>query len=509
MSHRNGNKGKSALSIGSRGSSRRSDRDKNQENYSSFRVQSREELNQDSEELINMKNDPSVRELLLRLEIERLQALEVARTYDCQYLEQENRKLNDQIEFQNEHIERIKNQLREEKDSHKLTKAELLEAKKGWQESTAILCPTSTVTPEPSAPIPGQQTKMDQIEDKLAVLERAYFDLKQKVESEKSTQKGSSPVQQNKAESSNDNKVFLITESNENNNDDSEDFEYHPQISPQKQEKTPPKQEPMVAQLKLNPNFKKNLPKTINIGQHKRSQTLLSEPNLTEAPLRRASKVVSEIESGFGTFRHTYSKENLEEKTPSNDNESESNEVIKFDRLQKSNIFSNQPMYLKNSLHSGFRKQGKPGGLFNAKEELGNSEAGNLTERCSSSSRNIAQVVRPFNFTIDQDASRRPSFTVHSTIGNTIEPTEYKHGLISSRHLQGSSRSQLHIDDLNNRLSSLSKFNKGNLEPPKGKYSQSGFSKLVTSNSKEQRRRLGMPSERKFYHASCHIDLFK
>jgi hypothetical protein len=512
MSHRNGTAARSTLSIGSRGSSRRGENERFQEVFSNFRVESKEELQSSWEEDGRVRLDPSITHVLLGFEVMRLQDLEIMRTRDCEFMHSDLAKAQEKLAYFQENTDRLKKQLEEEKSSHRATRMQLEDTQKMLQESTASMRQTPLSTPEPSTPV--QSNVMNEMVDKIRMLEASVKCLMAEM---KEREKGSpQPPQHNQhidEEDPRGNQVFLITESNEKDGDESENYDYVPSHSPFKDSKGGRKSEQKGSLLKMNPQLKKMVPTTIDLRRHSRSKTMFSETNLTEVPHRRNSRMVSEIESGFDTNRNTYSKESPEEKTPSHDNQSEINHPITFDRLGKNKIFSHQTMFLKSSIDCGQRKPGNSKGLGLGKDECSNSELGRLSSRCTST-RQIVNKVKPFNLTIENNSSRRPSYTAYSTLGNSKDVSDLKFAKYSNNNNIPDSRSQVRLDDLfaggsDLRFNSLTKFDKGSSEMPKGNSSQSGFSKFMYKSTKDPRKRLGMASDKKYTHASCHLDLIK
>lgn len=514
MHHRNGTVGKSAHSIGSGKSSRRVHHEQFQEVQSNFLQSIGDELPECSlDEILNeLPSDPTEANTYLSNEVRRLRRTEQEKTHENLVLSSKLDKAQRKLVFSEEMVTRLKMQLEDEKQSHQSTRLQLEEIQKMLPDTTASLRPTPMTTPEQSTP--EQAIMMNELIDKIKTLEQSVQVL---MAEKQERQMNNSPVVDQspkcKEEDHNHNKVFLTTESNEKDGDDSENYDYYPTYSLGLDQPSCNKVEPKAATLKMNPQLKKAVPQTIDIRRHSRSKTMFSEPIMMEGPRKRNSRMMSEIESGLDTYRNTISKGNLEEKTPSNENESVSNHDIHFERLGKSNIFTHQAMLVKTNIDFNQKKLVNPKGLVIGKDDYVTAELGKLSSRCASS-RQIGNKVKPINLTIDNNSSRRPSFTVHSTTGNTKEIQDLRLGKYSCNLNVPGSRSTLHIDEFfsgggDHRFKSLTKLDKAGSEMPKGNNSQSGFSKFMYKGTKDPRKRLGMASDKKYTHASCHLDLIK
>lgn len=464
------------------------------------------------DEMLNeMPSDITEANTYLRNEVLRLKRVEIEKTNENLVLSSRLEKAKSKIVCNDEIIVRLKEKLEEEIQSHLATKYELENTKKMLTESTER--PTPLTTPEQSTP--EQAIMMNEMIDKIKFLEQNVQCLMaEKYERQKTNVPALDHTANFKRNDPEDNKVFLITESNEKDGDDSENYDYYPTYSVGNDNPTCNKPEQKVALLKMNPQLKKVVPTNIDLRRHSRSKTMLSEPNFLEGPRRRDSRMISEIESGLDTYRNTViTKENYEEKTPSNENESVSNHDIHFDRLGKGNIFGHQAMLMKTNIDYNQKKLGNTKGLTIGKDEFGTSELGKLNSKCASS-RQIGNKPRPINLTIENNTSRRPSFALHSTIGNNKEITDLRIDKYSCNLNVPDSRSTLRFGEFfssgaDHRFKSLTKLEKAGSEMLKGNNSQSGFSKFMYKGTKDPRKRLGMASDKKYTHASCHLDFIK
>ena len=514
MSQRNATVGRSALSIESFGGSKKGAVEHHRDQSANSRRYSRDDGTGGSEDEGSRRSiDPKVSHILLGLEIERLSHLEHKMVTDICQMEDVLHKRDEKIYYMEEFIQRIKKELEDEKRAHKATQETLKDTKRklddyirGAIQRTPSSARESSI--EHSRQMHEMQSKINTLEESVKVL------MTEKLERERMTVIASHSEFPPNSSRRKDVTVFVTADRHDKVADDADSYEYIPGTKTSHQEKLSRRVEEKSSQLKMNPQLKRMVPQSIDIRRPSRSNTLFSEPNISEIPRKRDSKLFSEPETGLDTLRNTLGKDNAIEATSSHDNESEINQAINFDHLRSGNIFSKQPMYNHGVIDSrhGKTSTSKSKGLVLGKNDCIATEISRLTNKCSSS-RQIGSRVKQFS-TITQDKStgRRPSATVFSTLGNINELSDFKIGKYNTHLNVQDSKSNLRLDEFFSssndiRFKSLSKLDKGMTEVSKGNNSQSGFSKFVYKGTKDPRKRLGMASEKKYTHASCHLDL--